>query len=118
MIPVFFYLLIIPGLVLIFYAYHFKNPILLVFSAMMALLVMSLAFSGRLSIEHENEVCTFTSTNSTTVGNVSSTETTSYCTVPTVTYSFNDRMLGILFLLLSLYLLYQAALGLFFVKAE
>lgn len=111
-------LLVVPLLVLAFYAYQYKNPILLIFCAVIAAIIAVLSFTGVVYINDGSKVCEVVVNQSVTV-DASTTQYsyTNYCyTLSNEKLTFKQTVLGSFFALLTLYLLYQATLGLFFTK--
>lgn len=108
----YFYLLVVPILVLCWLAYQYKNPFLLIFAALLVIVLASLAYTGKVSFDQEKQRCDVVST--THEDNSSTVETT--CELVTINNTFYGRMMGLLLLFLSMYLLFQAVLGVFFVK--
>lgn len=108
-----FYVLIIPLLVFMFYSYQYKNPYLLFMSALMLVIVGLMFYTGTIFVDNGSRVCEVVVSNSTIVSNTTTSyQYADFCySITNTTLNFNQVTFGTVFLVISLYFIFQAVLG-------
>lgn len=108
-----FYVLIIPLLVFMFYSYQYKNPYLLFMSALMLVFIGLMFYTGTIFIDNGSRTCEVVVSNSTILSNTTTSyQYDSFCyNLTNTSLNFNQVTFGTVFLVISLYFIFQAVLG-------